>query len=82
MIKLLDRLLSNPLHAVELVDGGVSPVLGPVVDDPLGNRRADAWQVLQLRGGGSVDIEEAAGGGRSVLGTWFWSRRPGGRARR
>jgi hypothetical protein len=42
---------------LELVDGGEGAVLGAVVEDALGQDRADAGEGVQLGRGGGVEVE-------------------------
>ena len=64
---------------LELVDGGEGAVLGAVVEDALGQDRADAGEAVELLEGGGVEVDGVGGwaGGcgcrvSAWCGGWLW----------
>ena len=53
--------LADALDLQQILQGGKGPVLLPVVDDPLGQRRPDAVQRVQLLQPGGVHIHRRRG---------------------
>jgi hypothetical protein len=51
-------------NLLELVDGGEGAVLGPVVEDPLGEDGSDAGEGVQLFESGRVEVDGSVGDGR------------------
>src|SRR5262245_48963640 len=54
---------ADSLDGVEVLDALEGTILDAVVDDPLGDRGAHAWEELELGGGGGVDVDLASRGG-------------------
>jgi hypothetical protein len=63
---------------LELVDGGEGAVLGAVVEDALGQDRADAGKGIELVEGGCVEVDGCGGGGCGRVGRAWWGGRRAG----
>jgi hypothetical protein len=64
----VELLLAYAGDLLELVDGGEGAVLGAVVEDPLGQHWADAWEGVELVEGGCVEVDGRVGWGGGRVG--------------